>query len=165
MESKPRSVSKPEGKLAVLLPGLGAVSTTLIAGVELMRMGKGAPVGSLTQMGMARLGKRTEGRTVRIQDLVPLASVRDIVFGAWDIVGENAYQVAERSSVLHREHLALVEARAREAHAQEGRAQPRVRAPHRGQPLQGHGGRTARASRRCARTSATSSRSWAPGAR
>jgi myo-inositol-1-phosphate synthase len=108
MENKVRSVSRPEGKLAVLLPGLGAVSTTLIAGVELMRRGKGAPVGSLTQMGMARLGKRTEGRTVRIQDLVPLASVRDIVFGAWDIVGENAYQVAERSSVLHREHLALV---------------------------------------------------------
>jgi myo-inositol-1-phosphate synthase len=108
MENKVRSVSKPEGKLAVLLPGLGAVSTTLIAGVELMRMGKGAPVGSLTQMGMARLGKRTEGRTVRIKDLVPIASVQDIVFGAWDIVGENAYQVAERSSVLHREHLALV---------------------------------------------------------
>jgi myo-inositol-1-phosphate synthase len=108
MESKVRSVSRPEGKLVVLLPGLGAVSTTLIAGVELMRMGKGAPVGSLTQMGMARLGKRTEGRTVRIKDLVPIASVRDIVFGAWDIVGENAYQVAARSSVLHSEHLALV---------------------------------------------------------
>ncbi len=108
MDHKARAVSKPEGKLAVLLPGLGAVSTTLIAGVELMRMGKGVPVGSLTQMGMARLGKRTEGRNVRIKDLVPIASVKDVVFGAWDIIGENAYQVAERSAVLSKEHLALV---------------------------------------------------------
>jgi myo-inositol-1-phosphate synthase len=108
MDNKVRSVSKPEGKLAVLLPGLGAVSTTLIAGVELMRQGKGAPVGSLTQMGMARLGKRTEGRNVRIKDLVPIAAVKDVVFGAWDIIGENAYQVAERSAVLSKEHLALV---------------------------------------------------------
>jgi myo-inositol-1-phosphate synthase len=108
MDSKVRTVSKPEGRLAVLLPGLGAVSTTLIAGVELMRQGKGAPVGSLTQMGMARLGKRTEGRNVRIKDLVPIASVKDVVFGAWDIIGENAYQVAERSAVLCKEHLTLV---------------------------------------------------------
>jgi myo-inositol-1-phosphate synthase len=103
-----RAVSKPEGKLAVLLPGLGAVSTTLIAGVELIRQGKGMPVGSLTQMGTARLGKRTEGRTVRIQDLVPLANLNDVVFGAWDIISENAAQVAERSDVLSKEHQALV---------------------------------------------------------
>ena len=108
MNTKVRAVSKPEGKLAVLLPGLGAVSTTLIAGVEMMRQGKGLPVGSLTQMGTARLGKRTEGRTVRIQDLVPLAHVNDIAFGAWDIISENAAQVAERSDVLSKEHQALV---------------------------------------------------------
>ncbi|HSP79081.1 MAG TPA: inositol-3-phosphate synthase [Myxococcaceae bacterium] len=108
MDTKARAVSRPEGRLAVLLPGLGAVATTLIAGVELMRQGLGAPVGSLTQMGMARLGKRTEGRNVRIKDLVPLADLNDVVFGAWDIISENAAQVAERSGVLSREHLERV---------------------------------------------------------
>ncbi|XXF78616.1 inositol-3-phosphate synthase [Myxococcaceae bacterium GXIMD 01537] len=105
MDKKVRAVSKPEGKLAVLLPGLGAVSTTLIAGVELARQGKGLPIGSLTQMGTARLGKRTEGRTVKLNELVPLASLDEVAFGAWDIISENAYQVAVRSGVLNDKHL------------------------------------------------------------
>jgi myo-inositol-1-phosphate synthase len=105
MEKKVRAVSRPEGKLAVLVPGLGAVSTTLMAGVELARQGKGLPIGSLTQMGTARLGKRNEGRTVKINELVPLTSLEDVVFGAWDIISENAYQVAVRSGVLHDKHL------------------------------------------------------------
>ncbi len=108
MDKKVRAVSKPEGKLAVLVPGLGAVSTTLMAGVELARHGKGLPIGSLTQMGTARLGKRTDGRTVKINELVPLASLEDVVFGAWDIISENAYQVAVRSGVLNDKHLEQV---------------------------------------------------------
>ncbi|MFH0902908.1 MAG: inositol-3-phosphate synthase [Pseudomonadota bacterium] len=91
---------KPEGRLAVLMPGLGAVATTFIAGVELVRQGQAQPVGSLTQMGTVRLGKRTEGRTAPIGSLVPLASPQDLVFGAWDIVSEDAAQVARRSGVL-----------------------------------------------------------------
>jgi myo-inositol-1-phosphate synthase len=108
MEKKVRAISKPEGKLAVLVPGLGAVSTTLIAGVELARQGKGLPIGSLTQMGTARLGRRDEGRTVKINELVPLASMDDVAFGAWDIISENAYQVAVRSGVLNDKHLEAV---------------------------------------------------------
>ena len=107
MENK-KMVAKPEGKLAVLIPGLGAVSTTLMAGVELARQGKGAPIGSLTQMGTARLGKRTDGRTVKLNELVPLATLNDVVFGAWDIISEDAYQVAQRSGVLNDKHMEQV---------------------------------------------------------
>jgi myo-inositol-1-phosphate synthase len=110
MTQKGRELVAPQGKLAILIPGLGAVSTTLMAGVELMRMGRGRPIGSLTQMGTARLGKRTEGRTVPIKELVPLADVKDVVFGAWDINDEDAAQVADRSAVLTREHIDLARA-------------------------------------------------------
>ena len=98
--SNAKSATKPTGKLAVLIPGLGAVSTTFIAGVELVRKGLGKPIGSLTQMGTARLGKRTDNNTVMIKDLVPLAGLDDLVFGAWDVVGEDALMVAKRSAVL-----------------------------------------------------------------
>jgi myo-inositol-1-phosphate synthase len=108
MAHQRRQLAVPQGKLAVLIPGLGAVSTTLMAGVELMRQGKAMPIGSLTQMGTARLGKRTEGRTVPIRELVPLADAKDVVFGAWDIVHEDAAQVADRSAVLSREQIDLV---------------------------------------------------------
>ncbi|HND21263.1 MAG TPA: inositol-3-phosphate synthase, partial [Acidobacteriota bacterium] len=73
------------GKLGVLLVGLGAVSTTFIAGVEAIRRGTAQPIGSLTQMASIRLGKRTEGRNPRIKDFVPLAELDDLVFGAWDL--------------------------------------------------------------------------------
>src|SRR5687767_7564641 len=95
--------SKPEGKLAILLPGLGAVSTTLIAGVEMIRRGQAKPIGSLTQMGHVRLGKRTEGRNVKINELLPITTLDDVVFGAWDIINENAAQVVARSKVLNKE--------------------------------------------------------------
>jgi myo-inositol-1-phosphate synthase len=91
---------KPQGRLAILLPGLGAVATTLIAGVDLARRGQAKPIGSLTQMGTARLGRRTDGRVVPISELVPLASLDQVVFGAWDAVGEDGEQVARRSRVL-----------------------------------------------------------------
>ena len=109
MSTSPRStLPAPSGKLAVLIPGLGAVATTFIAGVELARRGLGMPVGSLTQLGTARLGKRTEHRVVPLAELVPLAGLDDLVFGAWDIVDENALEVARRSGVLPETQLAPV---------------------------------------------------------
>ena len=78
-------IKPARGKLGVLLVGLGAVSTTFIAGVAAIRRGIASPIGSLTQMGTVRLGKRTEGRSPLIKDFVPLASLDDLVFGGWDI--------------------------------------------------------------------------------
>ncbi|WP_437672478.1 inositol-3-phosphate synthase [Sorangium sp. So ce131] len=105
---QPQTVVKPEGKLAVLLPGLGAVSTTTIAGVMLARRGLAAPVGALTQLGTIRLGKRTENRSPRIKDFVPLASLSDIEFGSWDIFPDNAYEAAQEAKVLEAAHLDAV---------------------------------------------------------
>jgi myo-inositol-1-phosphate synthase len=73
------------GKLGVLLPGMGAVATTFIAGVEAVRRGLAQPIGSLTQLGTIRIGKRTENRNPQIKDFVPLAGLDDLVFGGWDI--------------------------------------------------------------------------------
>ena len=99
------NVKPATGKLGILIPGLGAVSTTLIAGVYDVLAGNGLPVGSVTQMGRIRLGKRTENRNPLIKDFVPLTDLKDIVFGAWDIHGENAYEVCKRSGVLEDKHL------------------------------------------------------------
>lgn len=107
---RPHKIAKPEGQLAVLLPGLGAVSSTLIAGVLLTRHGLAAPVGSLTQTGTIRLGKRTDNRTPRIADFAPLASLDDIVFGAWDLFSETAYEAALTAEVLKAEHLEPIKA-------------------------------------------------------
>ncbi len=96
------------GKLGILTPGLGAVSTTLMAGVSLVRRSLAQPVGSVTQMQRIRLGKRTEGRNPLIRELLPLASLDDIVFGAWDIFEENGYEAARKAKVLSPEHLELV---------------------------------------------------------
>jgi len=105
---KGRPIAPAEGRLGVLLPGMGAVATTFIAGVEAIRTGLSRPIGSLTQMGTVRLGKRTEGRNPRIADLVPLASLKDVVFGGWDIYRDNAYEAARKAGVLHAEHLAAL---------------------------------------------------------
>ncbi len=102
---RPENIKKPEGKLAVLLPGLGAVSTTLIAGVLLARKGLAAPVGSLTQTGTIRLGKRTDNRTPRIKDFAPLASLDDVVFGSWDLFPDNALEAATHAEVLESKHI------------------------------------------------------------
>lgn len=96
------NIQKPKGKLGVLLPGLGAVSTTFITGVEAVKKGLGKPFGSLTQMGTIRLGKRTEKRRPMIKKFVPLASLKDLVFGAWDIFEDNAYQAALKAGVLEK---------------------------------------------------------------
>lgn len=95
-------IAPPRGKLGVLLVGLGAVSTTLIAGVHAVRKGLAQPIGSLTQMGTIRLGKRTEHRTPSIRDFVPLAALDDLVFGSWDIFEDDAYQSALHAGVLDR---------------------------------------------------------------
>jgi myo-inositol-1-phosphate synthase len=96
----PQKIDKAEGKLGMMLVGLGAVSTTTIAGVMAIRRGLAKPIGSLTQMGTIRLGKRTEGTSPRIKDFVPLASLDDIVFGGWDIFEDNCYEAAKTAGVL-----------------------------------------------------------------
>jgi myo-inositol-1-phosphate synthase len=103
-----KDIAPPKGKLGVLLPGLGAVSTTLIAGVHLINKGLARPFGSLTQMQKIRLGKRTNPRFVPIKELVPLAEPADLVFGAWDIFPDNAYEAARGAGVLPPEMLAQV---------------------------------------------------------
>ncbi len=99
------TVRPHEGRLAVLIPGLGAVSTTLIAGASLIRQGLAPAVGSVTQLQTVRLGKRTEGRSPRVNELVDLAPLGDLVFGAWDIFEEDGYQAALRANVLSPKHL------------------------------------------------------------
>jgi len=105
---KPVKIDAAKGKLGVLLPGMGAVSTTFMAGVELVRKGKSHPVGSLTQMGTIRLGKRTDGRSPQIKKFVPLEDLDDLVFGGWDIYKDNAFQSASNAGVLSLEDLAKV---------------------------------------------------------
>jgi myo-inositol-1-phosphate synthase len=100
MEIKPAT-----GKLGIVTPGMGAVATTFMAGVLAVRKGIGKPIGSLTQMGTIRLGKRTENRVPKIKDFVPLADLNDVVFGGWDIFPDNAYESAVNAGVLEKELL------------------------------------------------------------
>jgi myo-inositol-1-phosphate synthase len=106
---QPNSILPARGKLGVLLPGMGAVATTTIAGVLLARKGKGQPIGSLTQMGTIRLGKRTDKRIPKIADFVPLASLGQLEFGGWDIFPDDALEAAQHANVLERQHLEEVE--------------------------------------------------------
>jgi myo-inositol-1-phosphate synthase len=102
---QPTSIRPAEGKLGILLPGMGAVATTTIAGVLLARKGKGIPVGSLTQLGTIRLGRRTDKRVPKIQDFVPLAGLDQLEFGGWDIFPDDAFEAADNAKVLERHHL------------------------------------------------------------
>src|SRR5215813_6180985 len=102
---KGAEVAPAKGKLGVLLVGLGAVSTTFIAGVEAVKEGLAEPIGSLTQMGTIRLGKRTDNRVPAIKDFVPLAKLSDLVFGAWDIFPDSAYEAAMHAGVLEKDLL------------------------------------------------------------
>jgi myo-inositol-1-phosphate synthase len=104
------TIAPAEGRLGVLLPGLGAVSTTLIAGVELTRKGLAKPIGSLTQLGTIRLGKRTDNRTPLVREFVPLAEIADLVFGAWDIFPDNCYESALKAGVVEPTQLQHVRA-------------------------------------------------------
>ncbi len=103
---RPVSIAPPKGKLGVLTPGMGAVATTVMSGVELVRQGHAVPVGSLTQMGTIRLGKRTEARIPKISEFVKLAALNDIVFGGWDIYPDSAYDAAAKAGVLDAKDLA-----------------------------------------------------------
>ncbi|MDX1387314.1 MAG: inositol-3-phosphate synthase, partial [bacterium] len=104
------SIAPAEGKLGVLLVGLGAVSTTFVAGVELIKRNLALPIGSLTQMGTIRLGKRTEGKTPKVKEFVPLAELDDLVFGAWDVFSDNAFEAATKAGVLDPSDLEKVRA-------------------------------------------------------
>ena len=103
-----KKIAPAQGKLAVLLPGLGAVSTTLIAGVHLIRKGLARPFGSVTQMQKIRLGKRTQPRFIPVKELVPLADLSDLVFGGWDIFPDDTYEAATKAGVLSKEMLTSV---------------------------------------------------------
>jgi myo-inositol-1-phosphate synthase len=98
-------IAPAKGKLGILTPGMGAVSTTFMAGVEAVKKGLGEPIGSLTQLGTVRLGKRTDNRTPKIKDFVPLAGLNQLVFGGWDIFEDNAYEAAAHAQVLKPELL------------------------------------------------------------
>src|SRR5438874_7871807 len=102
---KGAKIAPAKVRLGVLLVGLGAVSTTFIAGVEAIKEGMAEPIGSLTQMGTVRLGKRTDNRVPKIKDFLPLASLKDLVFGAWDIFPDSAYDAAMHAGVLEKDLL------------------------------------------------------------
>jgi myo-inositol-1-phosphate synthase len=102
------SVASAKGKLGVMIPGMGAVATTFVAGVEAVRKGLALPIGSLTQMGTIRLGKRTEGVTPRIKEFLPLAGLEDLVFTGWDIFEDDMYEAASKAGVLEQSLLEKV---------------------------------------------------------
>ena len=107
-DNENRKIAPAEGKLGILIPGMGAVSTTLIAGVEAIKRGLSAPIGSLTQMSTIRLGKRTDNNSPKIKDFVPLATLEDLEFGCWDIFPDNCYQAALNAGVLDKGTLATL---------------------------------------------------------
>jgi len=102
------AVAPANGKLGIMIPGMGAVATTFVAGVEAVRKGISSPIGSVTQMGHIRLGKRTEGRSPKIKDFVPLAGLNDLVFTGWDIFEDDMYVAAGKAGVLDRSLLEQV---------------------------------------------------------
>jgi len=100
---KPTPTIQPaDGKLGILIPGMGAVTTTFIAGVEAIKLGMAKPIGSITQLNTIRLGKRTDNNTPKIKDFVPLAKIEDLEFGGWDIFDENCYEAALHAGVLEK---------------------------------------------------------------
>ncbi len=99
-EANNGTLEPAKGKLGVMIPGMGAVATTFVAGVEAIRKGLAKPIGSLTQMGTVRLGKRTEGRSPKVKEFVPLAGLDDLVFTGWDIFEDNMYEAASNAGVL-----------------------------------------------------------------
>ena len=105
------TIAPAKGKLGVMIPGMGAVATTFVAGVEAIRKGIAHPIGSLTQMGTIRLGKRTDGRSPKVKDFVPLATLNDLVFTGWDIFEDNMYAAARNAGVLDRDLLDKVKGR------------------------------------------------------
>ena len=105
IQEQRKEIAPAEGTLGVLLVGLGAVATTFVAGVEHIRRGRAKPIGSLTQMSTVRLGKRTERRAPLVREFVPLTSLDDLVFGAWDPIADDAYQSCKIAGVLNSDHI------------------------------------------------------------
>src|ERR1700742_5182125 len=125
-------VQPAKGKLGIMIPGMGSVATTLVAGVEAVRKGIAKPIGSLTQMGTIRLGKRTDGRSPLIKDFVPLARLENLCFTGWDIFEDNMFEAARVAKVLDRDQLETVRP------FLEGiRPMPAVFAPHHVERLHG----------------------------
>ena len=140
-------VRPAQGKLGVLLPGMGAVATTFIAGVEAVRRGMAEPIGSLTQLAHIRLGKRTDNRNPLIHDFVPLAGLNDLVFGGWDPIPDNAYESALNAGVLNKyEHIEPI---ADFLDAQVGRGEAADHEHRRGGGHVGHCGQPRRGSCAC----------------
>src|SRR2546423_6762706 len=115
-KSAPNKTSNAEiqpakGKLGVMIQGMGAVATTFVAGVEAIRKGLAAPIGSMTQMGTIRLGKRTDGRSPKVKEFVPLAGLDDLVFTGWDIFEDDMYAAASKAGVLERDLLEKIKPR------------------------------------------------------
>ena len=105
------TIQPAKGKLGVMIPGMGAVSTTFVAGVEAIRKGLAAPIGSMTQMGTIRLGKRTDGRSPKVKEFVPLAGLDDLVFTGWDIFEDDMYAAASKAGVLEKDLLEKIKPR------------------------------------------------------
>jgi myo-inositol-1-phosphate synthase len=104
-ESNGSEILPAKGKLGVMIPGMGAVATTFVAGVEAVRKGFAKPIGSLTQMGTIRLGKRTDARSPKIKEFMPLAGLDDLVFTGWDIFEDDMHAAATKAGVLERDLL------------------------------------------------------------
>ena len=98
-------IAPAKGKLGIMIPGMGAVATTFVAGVEAVRKGHAKPIGSMTQMGTVRLGKRTDGRTPKVKEFVPLAGLNDLVFTGWDIFEDDMYTAASKAGVIEKDLL------------------------------------------------------------
>ena len=98
-------ITKPTGKLGVLIPGMGAVASTFIAGVEAIKQNLAKPIGSMTQMGTIRLGKRTEDRVPLVKEFIPIEDLENLVFAGWDINRENLYEIGIRTGVLEKQLL------------------------------------------------------------
>ena len=107
-ENAAQQIAPATGKLGVMVVGMGAVATTLIAGVEAVRKGLAKPIGSLTQMGTVRIGKRTDGKSPLIKDFAPLADLNNVVFTGWDIFDDNVYEAAAHAKVLDGDHLTQI---------------------------------------------------------
>src|SRR5438270_9842323 len=107
-KSENGTIEPAKGKLGVMIPGMGAVATTFVAGVEAIRKGLAKPIGSLTQMGTIRLGKRTDNNSPAIKDFVPLAGLNDLVFTGWDIFEDDMYTAAAKAGVLEKELLTQI---------------------------------------------------------
>ena len=104
-QQEPARIQPAKGKLGIMIPGMGAVATTFVAGVEAVRKGLASPIGSLTQMGTIRLGRRTEGRFPQVKEFVPLAALDDLVFTGWDPFDDDMYTAAKKAGVLENEML------------------------------------------------------------